>query len=972
MADIKMSEMAADDAIGGSEKLLALEGTTSKTIATSTLAAYAVDTLSAAAAAIPASGDKLVAFRGGDEKLEDLDAVAAYAVASGWTAASSLTPVASGDQVQVNRAGAIYKADLDTLKTYLLAGIQASTLDISGLSAATLSGTDQLLITQGSTAKKTTLADLETKLWTDRLAYVSALTAATAGADADRIPVLQGGEEKTITLAQLADYVEEEVKAGVLDAAWDADEADAAVTGDMLVLDRDGVRKTITVDTIGQYAVDTLGGRSAISPLTTGDNLVVYRNGTAGLGSIDDVSDFVLADAWNAATVTTLVAGDTILLGRSGVANQITVANLAAGVRGDVLNISGLTAATLGATDQLLVTQGTTAKKTTLAALETKLFADTVSHIEGLTAVTTVADTDVFHTIQGGTEKKVTPAELATYMATAIGPGIIGTAFDSAAVTSITSGDLLLLERTGVRKTGTVDQVAAYASSVLAGSDEVDPLLTGDKLLLYRGGEAKLGDIDALATYVTPAILASAAVTTTLDTDTVILGRSGATKQITFANLQTEILDGIQATVLDISGLDAATLGAADELLVCQSGVATKTTLSSLETKLWADFGVYVGGLTDAATVIDTDKFYLLNGTTPKVATGAELATYVGGQLWGATAAVASVTGDSLLMYRPETGMMQVTVDLVKDFVTAGIQADTLNLSELEEASIVPSDLVLICQGGVARQASVEDLTAEVHGKLAAYVAARDAVSLLADADTLFVLQAGVPKRVTLSELVDYVVNETEEPGWTTIAASKYTATPASTSTITMSDTSDLAVGLPVRYTYNNLAYYGIVTSIAANASITIAGAPLDLGHPITELCVGAANRVEQVDLHVAGVWDDAVQDLLATVESRYFKWQRGRAYLVAFSATQHGVDSGAAQPYLNVKVNGNLVSTAESNKGIQLSAVAGAWVDHPAVALSTAYYAIARGQSIELRCTQAGTTGDAAGLTVSLVFVYE
>ncbi len=65
MTDIKMSEMAADNAIGGQEKLLALDSTTSKTITTAAMAAYVVDTLLAASAATPTTGDSLVAERSG-------------------------------------------------------------------------------------------------------------------------------------------------------------------------------------------------------------------------------------------------------------------------------------------------------------------------------------------------------------------------------------------------------------------------------------------------------------------------------------------------------------------------------------------------------------------------------------------------------------------------------------------------------------------------------------------------------------------------------------------------------------------------------------------------------------------------------------------------------------------------------------------------------------------------------------------
>jgi hypothetical protein len=80
--------------------------------------------------------------------------------------------------------------------------------------------------------------------------------------------------------------------------------------------------------------------------------------------------------------------------------------------------------------------------------------------------------------------------------------------------------------------------------------------------------------------------------------------------------------------------------------------------------------------------------------------------------------------------------------------------------------------------------------------------------------------------------------------------------------------------------------------------------------------------------------------------------------------------DSGAAQPKINVKVDGNLVCTADSNKGLQLS-TAGTWVQ-TGVNLSTANYIVARNNVIDVRLTEVGTNGNAQDLTVALTFVLE
>ncbi len=206
---------------------------------------------------------------------------------------------------------------------------------------------------------------------------------------------------------------------------------------------------------------------------------------------------------------------------------------------------------------------------------------------------------------------------------------------------------------------------------------------------------------------------------------------------------------------------------------------------------------------------------------------------------------------------------------------------------------------------------------------------------------------------------------------WTSVSATKYTPTPASTSSVTFNDTTDLAVGKPVRYAYNGTTYYGIISSIASNASITISGAPLDVGHDITALAVGAPSQLLIMDLTVAGIYADNTEDILAGTANRYIRWKKSLAHLVGFSATHKTADTGASQPKLNIKVDGNLVSTQDSNAGLQLS-TAGAWVDGSAVAISVGNYSVSFNSALDMRVTAVGTNLDAANLSVSLIFVLE
>ena len=202
---------------------------------------------------------------------------------------------------------------------------------------------------------------------------------------------------------------------------------------------------------------------------------------------------------------------------------------------------------------------------------------------------------------------------------------------------------------------------------------------------------------------------------------------------------------------------------------------------------------------------------------------------------------------------------------------------------------------------------------------------------------------------------------------WTEITG--FTATPASTSTLTFTTdrTTVLKAGIPVRYTISSVIYYGKITACTSNL-LTIAGA--QMGGDVTKLEYGVPEQVVVVNFFVSGNYGDGVADLLAADMNTYFRWQQSKAYLVAFSCTEKTVDTGT-EPKVNVKVNGTAVSTNDTNLGVQLT-TAGTWVDNSAVAINTTYYDINPNEAVEITCTAAGGTGDAAYLTVQTTFVLE
>ena len=445
-----------------------------------------------------------------------------------------------------------------------------------------------------------------------------------------------------------------------------------------------------------------------------------------------------------------------------------------------------------------------------------------------------------------------------------------------------------------------VSAIAAYTIDELVGAAALTPG-TGDALLMERSGTEGTFDIDALASYVvaTGWSVASEA-DPAVSGDMILANRSGVIYELDIDTIQTYVLVGVQATVLDLSGLDAATLSGTDLFAVCQTTTGKKVTLTNLETKLWTDFQTYVEGLTAVATATSSDYFYSIQGGVPKLMQADELSVY-----------------------------MDTAIIALGNVQTSAFSAIPANLTALSEPSSVQ------------------------------------------DADELLMQRSGTAYKMTMATVANYAMDATFELPWKLISTDKYTALPPYAHQLTMSDTSDISIGDPIKFTWSGTTYYAYVTAVAANSLITIAGAPFSTTISLSELYVGTPDQRELVTVFVPSLFGDDEYDMLSTL-GRYMRWEGPPAYLVGFNVTCGEADSGASQPKVNVKVDSALVSTADSNNGVQVSGTPGTWTECSAVAINTTNYAIIRGDAIEIRCTAAGTTGDAADLTVNLIFVYE
>jgi len=295
---------------------------------------------------------------------------------------------------------------------------------------------------------------------------------------------------------------------------------------------------------------------------------------------------------------------------------------------------------------------------------------------------------------------------------------------------------------------------------------------------------------------------------------------------------------------------------------------------------------------------------------------------------------------------------------------------------DAETGAIAGTDLVVVEVTGVTKKVTVANfisLNSLALGPAATTlnsVPQWDAATrTLKDGLTLntVVNDPGVDTQLVTEQGIREALNNVAVTRWKTVLDAYYTDTPTDTDTLAMSNTSDMAVGLPVRYTIGGTDYYGIVAAVVANTSIDIRGA--SLSGDVTALYVGTPEMVHQETLFIGSTYGDGAADLLSADNNSARKWGGKAAYLVSIHMLHGSVDSGANQPKCNVKVNAVAVSSEDGGNGVQLGA-ADTWVDGSAVAIDTAQYDLQYGEDLEVNCTVAGSNGDAEDLTVMLVFV--
>ena len=217
----------------------------------------------------------------------------------------------------------------------------------------------------------------------------------------------------------------------------------------------------------------------------------------------------------------------------------------------------------------------------------------------------------------------------------------------------------------------------------------------------------------------------------------------------------------------------------------------------------------------------------------------------------------------------------------------------------------------------------------------------------------------------TVSEITDFP--SPTSFFWREISTDDYTATPASTTSITFSDTSNIENRYPLRITYGSSFYYSMVYSYTTDTSVTIMGAPLDTGTDITKIEIGVPFMIQQIEFNVSGLFaNNTTTTLLETDTNTVFKWHMPDAYILGWfqecltndTTTNPDLmlrrydDSGST--WYDVGSSDITVSTTPSRSST----------------VSTTGYPIGFNDRLEIEVATAGVTGDAQDLSFSVIFM--
>lgn len=210
MADQEIDALPADASVGGAEYIPVDDAGTAKYITPTQISAFTVDNIEAISAVGSTTGaDSVYILQSGALKPVDIDLVAQHAIDTMWGKTAETAPD-DADVFVLKDGGATEKTlTWAVLTAYVATAIRqtvlnAATLDDGG---GALADANIMHVTQGSTGKRCTLAEVVAYALGGLDTYLTALGAVSTAADADLLYCTQSGTEKKLPLSVLKTYM---------------------------------------------------------------------------------------------------------------------------------------------------------------------------------------------------------------------------------------------------------------------------------------------------------------------------------------------------------------------------------------------------------------------------------------------------------------------------------------------------------------------------------------------------------------------------------------------------------------------------------------------------------------------------------------------------------------------------------------------------------------------------------------------
>jgi hypothetical protein len=199
---------------------------------------------------------------------------------------------------------------------------------------------------------------------------------------------------------------------------------------------------------------------------------------------------------------------------------------------------------------------------------------------------------------------------------------------------------------------------------------------------------------------------------------------------------------------------------------------------------------------------------------------------------------------------------------------------------------------------------------------------------------------------------------------WKQVPAANFTATPASTATLTMLTdmTTVIPIGESLKYVIGGVNYYGRCGAMSA-AELTVNGAPL--GGEVTALYYGGGS-ISQAAYDGSVNVDGTVNTTPLKTGTVYtIPWKKKKSYVVFYTAKQTTHDSHATHGKFTLKVNGTELNTNAG--GLVIAADDTEY--KTGVDIATGAYVLEEGQNLTFVVTQGGNA-DGTGLKATAIIL--